>query len=103
MIRDMVSQNVQETVKKFQDNKYREFQKAQEQIKETTEALYKHQSEIQNRTNKEINGLRMKIERGRDSGYGKPQKKERNRTAKQNGRPIQQNRTNRRQNHRIQR
>jgi hypothetical protein len=31
-------------------------------------------------------------------GYGKPQKKERNRTAKQNGKPIQQNRTNRRQN-----
>jgi hypothetical protein len=25
--------------------------------------------------------------------YGKPQKKERNRNAKQNGRPIQQNRT----------
>jgi hypothetical protein len=33
----------------------------------------------------------------------KPQKKERNRNAKQNGRPIQQTRTSRRQNLRTQR
>jgi hypothetical protein len=39
----MVNQNVQETPKKFQDNKNREFEKAQEEIKETIEALYKHQ------------------------------------------------------------
>jgi hypothetical protein len=32
-IRDMVNQNVQETLKKFLDNKNREFEKAQEQIK----------------------------------------------------------------------
>jgi phosphoribosylcarboxyaminoimidazole (NCAIR) mutase len=32
MILDMVNQNVQETLKKFQDNKNREFEKAQEQI-----------------------------------------------------------------------
>jgi ElaB/YqjD/DUF883 family membrane-anchored ribosome-binding protein len=43
-ILDMVIQNVQETLKKFQDNKNRELEKAQEEIKETTEALYKHQS-----------------------------------------------------------
>jgi predicted outer membrane protein len=42
MILDMVNKNVQETLKKFQDNKNREFEKAQEQIKETIEALYKH-------------------------------------------------------------
>jgi hypothetical protein len=30
---DMVNQNVQETPKKFQDNKNREFEKAQEQKK----------------------------------------------------------------------
>jgi hypothetical protein len=42
MILDMVNQNVQETLKKFLDNKNREFEKAQEQIKETIEALYKH-------------------------------------------------------------
>jgi hypothetical protein len=42
---DMVNQNVQETLRKFKDNKNREFEKAQEQIKETIAALYKHQSE----------------------------------------------------------
>jgi hypothetical protein len=38
MILDMVHQNVQETLKKFQDNKNREFEKVQEQ----TEKLQKH-------------------------------------------------------------
>jgi chromosome segregation ATPase len=61
MILDMVNQNVQETLKKFQDNKNREFEKAQEQIKETI-VLYEHQSETQNTINKEINELRMKID-----------------------------------------
>jgi NAD(P)H-dependent FMN reductase len=51
-IRDMVNQNVQETLKKFQDNKNREFEKAQEQIKETIEALYKHQSATKNMINR---------------------------------------------------
>jgi hypothetical protein len=41
MILDMVNQNIQETLKKFPDNN-REFEKAQEQIKETIEAQYKH-------------------------------------------------------------
>jgi polyhydroxyalkanoate synthesis regulator phasin len=62
MIVDMVNQNVQETLKKFQDNKNREYEKAQEQIKETIEALYKHQSETKNTINKEINELRRKID-----------------------------------------
>jgi hypothetical protein len=35
MILDMVNQNVQETLKKFQDNKNREFEKTKEEIKET--------------------------------------------------------------------
>jgi NAD(P)H-dependent FMN reductase len=48
MILDMVNQNVQEILKKFQDNKNREFEKEQEQIKETIEALYKYQSETKN-------------------------------------------------------
>jgi hypothetical protein len=39
----MVNQNVQETLKKFQDNKNREFDEIQEQIKETIEAMYKDQ------------------------------------------------------------
>jgi hypothetical protein len=41
----MVKPNTQETLKKFQYNKNREFEKAQEEIKETIERLYKHQSE----------------------------------------------------------
>jgi NAD(P)H-dependent FMN reductase len=57
---DMVNQNVQETLKKFEDNKNREFEKAQEQIKETIQALYKHQSETKNMINKEINEIRQK-------------------------------------------
>jgi hypothetical protein len=39
MILDMVNQNVQETQKKFQHDKNRDFEKAQEQIKDTIEAL----------------------------------------------------------------
>jgi uncharacterized phage infection (PIP) family protein YhgE len=62
MVLDMVNQTVQETLKKFQDNKNREFEKAQEEIKETIEALYKHQSETKNTINKEINELRTKID-----------------------------------------
>jgi hypothetical protein len=38
----MVNQDVQEILKTFLDNKNREFEKVQEQIKETIEALYKH-------------------------------------------------------------
>jgi hypothetical protein len=34
MILDRVNQNVEETLKKFQDNKNREFEKAKEEIKE---------------------------------------------------------------------
>jgi uncharacterized protein Yka (UPF0111/DUF47 family) len=40
----------------------REFEKAKEEIKETIEALYKHQSETENTINKEINELRTKID-----------------------------------------
>jgi hypothetical protein len=42
MILDRVNQNVQETLKKFQDNKNRKFEKSQKEIKETIKALYKH-------------------------------------------------------------
>jgi hypothetical protein len=62
MILDMVNQNVRETLKKFQDTKNREIEKAQEQIKKTIEELYKHQSETKNMINKEINELRVKID-----------------------------------------
>jgi acetyl-CoA carboxylase alpha subunit len=101
MILDMVNQNVQETLKKFQDNKNREFEKAQEQIKETVEALNKHQSETKNTINREISELRMKIHNIKEEvthDMEKRQKKERNRNTKQNGRPLQQTRTSIRQN-----
>jgi hypothetical protein len=62
MMLDMVNQNLQETLKKFQDNKNGELEKAQKEIKETTQALYKHQSETKNRSDKEINELRLKID-----------------------------------------
>jgi predicted nucleic acid-binding Zn-ribbon protein len=67
MILDMVNQNVQETLKKFQNNKNREFEKAQEEIKETIEALYKHQSE-KNTINKEINEHKIKIDNIKEEG-----------------------------------
>jgi uncharacterized phage infection (PIP) family protein YhgE len=62
MILDMVNQDVQETLKKYQGNKNREFEKAKEEIKETIEALYKHKSETENTINKQINELRTKID-----------------------------------------
>jgi molecular chaperone DnaK (HSP70) len=68
MILDMVNQNVQETLKKFQGNKNTEFEKAPEQIKETIEALYKHQSETKNTINKEINELRTKTGNIKEEG-----------------------------------
>jgi flagellar biosynthesis GTPase FlhF len=62
IILDTVNQKVQETLKKFQDNKSREYEKAEEQIKETIEAVYKHESETKNTINKEIHELRTKID-----------------------------------------
>jgi NAD(P)H-dependent FMN reductase len=68
MMLDMINHNVQETLKKFQQNKNKEFEKAQEEIKETIEALYKHQSERKNTINKEIHELRMKIDNIKEEG-----------------------------------
>jgi DNA-binding PucR family transcriptional regulator len=68
MILDMVNQNVQETLKKFQHNKNREFEEAKEEMKETIEALYKHQSETENTINKEVNELRTKIDNIKKKG-----------------------------------
>jgi chromosome segregation ATPase len=58
----MVNQNVQKTLKKFQDNKNGEFEKTQEEIKVTIEALCKQQNETKNMINKEINEFRTKID-----------------------------------------
>jgi chromosome segregation ATPase len=65
MILDMVNQNVQEELKKFQDTKNEEHKKTHKQINELIGALNKHQSEIENTTNttnREINELKMKID-----------------------------------------
>jgi hypothetical protein len=62
MLLDMVNQNVQEALKKFQDTKNKENEITQKQINELIRALNKHQSETENTTNREINELKMKID-----------------------------------------
>jgi uncharacterized protein Yka (UPF0111/DUF47 family) len=62
MLLDMVNQNVQEALKKFQDTKNKEYEKTQKQINELIGALNKHQSETWNTINTEINELNMKID-----------------------------------------
>jgi hypothetical protein len=57
----MVNQNVQETLKKFQDNKKRICESTRTN-KRTIEPLYKRQSETKNTIKKEISKLRGKIE-----------------------------------------
>jgi formiminotetrahydrofolate cyclodeaminase len=52
---DMVNQNVQEVLKKFQDTKNKDYEKTQKQINEHTGVLNKHQSETENIINREIN------------------------------------------------
>jgi gas vesicle protein len=42
MLLDMVSKNVQEALKKFQEDKYKEYEKTQKQISEIIGALNKH-------------------------------------------------------------
>jgi hypothetical protein len=45
---DMVNQNVQEALKKFQDMKNKEYKRTQKQIHKLIGALNKHQSETEN-------------------------------------------------------
>jgi uncharacterized protein involved in exopolysaccharide biosynthesis len=52
MLLDMVNQNVQEALKKFQDTKNKEYKKTQKQINELIGALNKHQSETKNTINR---------------------------------------------------
>jgi DNA repair exonuclease SbcCD ATPase subunit len=85
MILDMGNQNVQETLKKFQDNKNKEYEKAQEQIKETIESLYKDQSEKKNTINRETNKLRMKIDNIKEEvTHDMENIRKKNKTEKQN-------------------
>jgi gas vesicle protein len=62
MLLDMVSKNVQEALKKFQEDKYKEYEKTQKQISEIIGALNKYQNETENTINREINELKTKID-----------------------------------------
>jgi membrane-associated HD superfamily phosphohydrolase len=62
MLLDMANQNIQEALKKFQDNKNKEYEKTQKQISECIGALNKYQSETENTIDREISELRMKID-----------------------------------------
>jgi hypothetical protein len=61
MLLDQVNQKVQEALKKFWDNKNKEYEKTQKQISELTGVLNKYQSEAENIINREINELRGKL------------------------------------------
>jgi hypothetical protein len=54
----MVNQNIQEALKKFQDNKNKEYEKTQKQINELIGALNNHQSETENTISTERNELK---------------------------------------------
>jgi hypothetical protein len=49
---DMVNQNVQEALKKFQEDKNKEYEKTQKQINEIIGDLNKNQNETENTTNR---------------------------------------------------
>jgi uncharacterized protein involved in exopolysaccharide biosynthesis len=54
MLLDMVKQNIQEALKKFQDNKNKKYEKTQKQINAILGSLNKYQSETGNTTNRQI-------------------------------------------------
>jgi hypothetical protein len=64
----MVNQNVQEAVKKFQDNKTEEYEKTQKQINEIIGALKKHQTETKTNKSRETNEVRAKIDNIKEEG-----------------------------------
>jgi ribosomal protein L31E len=55
MLLYMVNQNVQEALKKFQENKTKEYEKTQKEINEIKGALNKHLTETKITINREIN------------------------------------------------
>jgi predicted nucleic acid-binding Zn-ribbon protein len=62
MLLDMVNQNIQEALKKFQGHNNKEYEKTQKQINEIIEALNKCQTETETTINREISKLRSKID-----------------------------------------
>jgi hypothetical protein len=57
-ILDIVNQNVQDALKKFQDTKNKEHEMTQKQIKELKENFNKHQSETKDTIKREIHELK---------------------------------------------
>jgi hypothetical protein len=53
MLLDMVNQNTQDTLKKLQDTKNKEYKKTQKHINELISALNKHQGETENTINRD--------------------------------------------------
>jgi chromosome segregation ATPase len=68
MLLDMVNQSIQEALKKFQNNKNKEYEETQKQINEIIEALNKHQTETETTINREINELRAKTDNIKEEG-----------------------------------
>jgi hypothetical protein len=62
MMLDMVNQNIQKALKKFQGTKNKVCKKTLKQINELRGLLNKHQSKTENTINREINELKMKID-----------------------------------------
>jgi hypothetical protein len=63
MLQDMVNHNVQEALKKFQDNKIKEYEKTQKQINEIIGTLNKYLTETEIIINREISELKAKIDK----------------------------------------
>jgi hypothetical protein len=61
-ILDIVNQNVQDALKKFQDIKNKEHEKTQKQIHKLREDINKHQSEIKDTIKREIYELKIKTQ-----------------------------------------
>jgi chromosome segregation ATPase len=61
MLLEMINQNIQEALKKFQDTKNKEYKKTQKQINELKGAL-KNTKKTENTINREINELKVKID-----------------------------------------
>jgi hypothetical protein len=109
-ILNMVNQNVQDSLKKFQDTKNKEPEKTHKQIKELREDFNKHQTETKETIKREIYELKrttqnvkeelnkhMENFRKKESNRNPGNKKSLCSNKKHNGRPLQQTRISGRQ------
>jgi hypothetical protein len=84
MLLDMVNQNIEEALKKFQYNKNKEYEKTQKRINAILGSLNKHQSETENTINRQINELRMKIDNKEEVTHDMENLRKKNETEIQN-------------------